>query len=127
MYVSISPLKRTLMSGIFTIIEKNNIIKASLEKIKFNLVVFILENVFKKQLHLNQLFVNLILSFIIVNSISYTYDWSLTTDVSRINASKVCGKLGVEHIICSADSEIIGFNLDNVLSKINCIDKLYLR
>ena len=26
----------------------------------------------------------------------------LTTDISRINASKLCGKLGVEHIIRSA-------------------------
>ena len=36
---------------------------------------------------------------------AYTYDWGLTTDVSRINASKVCGKLGVEHIVRSADIE----------------------
>tara|TARA_B100001248_G_scaffold243397_1_gene211658 strand:- start:2157 stop:4091 length:1935 start_codon:yes stop_codon:yes gene_type:complete len=40
-----------------------------------------------------------------MNPIAYTYDWGLTTDVSRINASKVCGKLGIEHIIRSADIE----------------------
>ena len=34
-----------------------------------------------------------------------TYDWSLTTDISRVNAAKICGKLGVEHIIRSADIE----------------------
>lgn len=40
-----------------------------------------------------------------MNPVAYTYDWGLTTDVSRINASKICGKLGVEHIIRSADIE----------------------
>tara|TARA_B100000963_G_scaffold334426_1_gene327638 strand:- start:5155 stop:7095 length:1941 start_codon:yes stop_codon:yes gene_type:complete len=40
-----------------------------------------------------------------MNPIAYTFDWGLTTDVSRINAAKVCGKLGVEHIIRSADIE----------------------
>ena len=37
-----------------------------------------------------------------MNPIAYTFDWGLTTDISRINASKLCGKLGVEHIIRSA-------------------------
>ena len=40
-----------------------------------------------------------------MNPIAYTFDWGLTTDISRINAAKVCGKLGVEHIIRSADIE----------------------
>ena len=34
---------------------------------------------------------------------AYTYDWGLTTDISRINQSKICGKLGIEHIIRSAN------------------------
>jgi len=38
-----------------------------------------------------------------MNPVAYTFDWGLTTDISRINAAKVCGKLGVEHIIRSAD------------------------
>jgi len=38
-----------------------------------------------------------------MNPIAYTYDWGLTTDISRINCSKLCGKLGVEHIIRSAN------------------------
>ena len=38
-----------------------------------------------------------------MNPIAYTFDWGLTTDISRINASKLCGKLGVEHIIRSAN------------------------
>ena len=29
----------------------------------------------------------------------------MTTDISRVNAAKVCGELGVEHIIRSADIE----------------------
>ena len=40
-----------------------------------------------------------------MNPIAYTYDWGLTTDISRVNAAKVCGKLGVEHIIRSANIE----------------------
>ena len=40
-----------------------------------------------------------------MNPIAYTFDWGLTTDISRINAAKVCGKLGIEHIIRSADIE----------------------
>ena len=40
-----------------------------------------------------------------MNPIAYTYDWGLTTDVSRINAAKVCGALSIEHIIRSADIE----------------------
>ena len=38
-----------------------------------------------------------------MNPIAYTYDWGLTTDISRINQSKICGKLGIEHIIRSAN------------------------
>ena len=40
-----------------------------------------------------------------LNPVAYTYDWGLTTDISRVNAAKICGKLGVEHIIRSADIE----------------------
>ena len=39
-----------------------------------------------------------------MNPIAYTYDWGLTTDISRINAAK-CGSLGVEHIIRAANIE----------------------
>ncbi len=38
-----------------------------------------------------------------MNPIAFTYDWGLTTDISRVNQSKICGKLGIEHIIRSAD------------------------
>lgn len=38
-----------------------------------------------------------------INPIAFTYDWGLTTDVSRVNQSKICGKLGIEHIIRAAN------------------------
>lgn len=38
-----------------------------------------------------------------MNPIAFTYDWGLTSDISRINQSKICGKLGIEHIIRSAN------------------------
>ena len=40
-----------------------------------------------------------------MNPIAYTYDWGLTTDNARINAAKICGKLGIQHIIRAADIE----------------------
>jgi len=40
-----------------------------------------------------------------MNPVAYTYDWGLTTDISRINQTKICGKLGIEHIIRSANIE----------------------
>jgi glucosamine--fructose-6-phosphate aminotransferase (isomerizing) len=38
-----------------------------------------------------------------MSPIAYTFDWGLTTDVSRRNQSIMCGKLGIEHIIRSAN------------------------
>jgi glutamine---fructose-6-phosphate transaminase (isomerizing) len=38
-----------------------------------------------------------------MNPVAYTYDWGLVTDLARRNAARVCGALGVEHIIRSAD------------------------
>ena len=38
-----------------------------------------------------------------MNPIAFTYDWGLTTDTSRRNQAKVCGKLGVEQIIRAPD------------------------
>lgn len=40
-----------------------------------------------------------------MNPIAYTYDWGLTTEKSRRNQSIMCEKLGVEHIIRSANLE----------------------
>lgn len=35
--------------------------------------------------------------------ITYTYDWGMVTDLARRNISRICGKLGIEHILISAD------------------------
>ena len=35
--------------------------------------------------------------------IAYSYDWGLTTSISRLNAGKLTGQLGVEHILRSAN------------------------
>jgi glucosamine--fructose-6-phosphate aminotransferase (isomerizing) len=38
-----------------------------------------------------------------LNPVAYTYDWGMVTDLARRNISRMCGKLGVEHILVSAD------------------------
>ncbi|MCB0356119.1 MAG: hypothetical protein KDD40_03885 [Bdellovibrionales bacterium] len=38
-----------------------------------------------------------------LNPIAYTYDWGMVTDIARRNAARMCQKLGVEHIIVSAN------------------------
>jgi hypothetical protein len=38
-----------------------------------------------------------------MNPVAFTYDWGLVTDLARRNQARVCGKLGVEHIIRSAN------------------------
>lgn len=38
-----------------------------------------------------------------LNPIAYTYDWGMVTDIARRNISRLCAKMGVEHILVSAD------------------------
>lgn len=38
-----------------------------------------------------------------MNPLAYTYDWGMITDLARRNISRMCGALGVEHILISAD------------------------
>lgn len=38
-----------------------------------------------------------------MNPVAYTYDWGLVTDLARRNISRMCGQLGIEHILISAD------------------------
>ncbi|GAB4500242.1 MAG: hypothetical protein OHK003_19600 [Anaerolineales bacterium] len=38
-----------------------------------------------------------------LNPVAYTYDWGMVTDLARRNISRLCGALGVEHILLSAD------------------------
>jgi len=38
-----------------------------------------------------------------LNPLAYTYDWGMVTDLARRNQSRMCSKLGVEHIWVSAN------------------------
>jgi glutamine---fructose-6-phosphate transaminase (isomerizing) len=38
-----------------------------------------------------------------LNPVAYTYDWGFVTDLARRNISRMCGRLGVEHILVAAD------------------------
>jgi glutamine---fructose-6-phosphate transaminase (isomerizing) len=38
-----------------------------------------------------------------LNPITFTYDWGMLTDLARRNISRMCGKLGVQNILVSAD------------------------
>ncbi len=38
-----------------------------------------------------------------MHPVAYTYDWGMVTDLARRNQMRLCGKLGVEHILVSAD------------------------
>jgi glucosamine--fructose-6-phosphate aminotransferase (isomerizing) len=38
-----------------------------------------------------------------MNPVTYTYDWGMVTDLARRNQMRMCGKLGIEHILVSAD------------------------
>ncbi len=38
-----------------------------------------------------------------LNPVAFTYDWGMVNDLARRNIARVCGKLGVENIIVSAD------------------------
>lgn len=40
-----------------------------------------------------------------MNPVAFTYDWGMVTDLARRNISRICGQLGVEHILVSADIE----------------------
>lgn len=48
--------------------------------------------------------------------IAYTYDWGMVTDIARRNAERMCGKLGVEHIIVSADIRLKRKNINKNIS-----------
>ena len=50
-----------------------------------------------------------------MNPIAYTYDWGMVTDLARRNQARLVGKLGVEHIIVSAD---ITFKRNNIRKNI---------
>ncbi len=38
-----------------------------------------------------------------MHPITFTYDWGMVNDLARRNQARVVGKLGIEHIVISAD------------------------
>ena len=38
-----------------------------------------------------------------MHPVAFTYDWGMVTDLGRRNQARICGKLGVEHILRSAN------------------------
>ncbi|MBM3556661.1 MAG: hypothetical protein FJX47_14040 [Alphaproteobacteria bacterium] len=38
-----------------------------------------------------------------LNPLAFTYDWGMVTDIARRNQSRLCGRLGVEHLWRTAD------------------------
>jgi len=51
-----------------------------------------------------------------LNPITFTYDWGMVTDLARRNIARMCGKLGVENIIVSAN---IKWKRDNIRKNIS--------
>ncbi len=51
-----------------------------------------------------------------LNPIALTYDWGMVTDLARRNIARVCGKLGVENIIVSAN---ISWKRENIKKNIS--------
>jgi glucosamine--fructose-6-phosphate aminotransferase (isomerizing) len=58
-----------------------------------------------------------------LNPIAFSYDWGMLTDLGRRNQARMCSKLGVEHIIVSADisqkRNYVKMNVDAFLHKPN--------
>ncbi len=50
-----------------------------------------------------------------LNPVPFSYDWGMLTDLGRRNQARMTGKLGVEHILISAD---IGKKRDNIRKNI---------
>lgn len=51
-----------------------------------------------------------------LNPLAFSYDWGMITDLGRRNQSRLCGKLGVEHILISAD---LTRKLTNIRQNVN--------
>ena len=50
-----------------------------------------------------------------LNPVAFTYDWGMVNDLARRNIARVCGKLGVENILVSAD---ISWKRENIRKNI---------
>lgn len=52
-----------------------------------------------------------------MNPVAFSYDWGMLTDLGRRNQARMCGKLGVEHVLISANiSRKREFIKNNVLA-----------
>jgi len=51
-----------------------------------------------------------------LNPVTFTYDWGMVTDLARRNIARVCGKLGVQNILVSAD---IKMKRDNIRKNVS--------
>ncbi len=47
--------------------------------------------------------VHLLKNLLKMHPVTYTYDWGMITDLGRRNQMRICGKLGLENILVSAD------------------------
>lgn len=56
-----------------------------------------------------------------LNPIAFSYDWGMLTDLGRRNQARMCEKLGVEHVIVSADIKMkrrnVKLNVEAFLAK----------
>ena len=50
-----------------------------------------------------------------MNPIAITYDWGMVTDLARRNQARICGALGIEHVIVAADIPKREVILKNIL------------
>jgi len=51
-----------------------------------------------------------------LKAVAFTYDWGFVTDVARRNISRMCGELGVEHILVAADLKMKRRNVQKNVS-----------
>ena len=51
-----------------------------------------------------------------LNPVAYTYDWGFVTDLARRNISRMCGSLGVEHVLVAADIRQKRENVHNIVA-----------
>jgi glucosamine--fructose-6-phosphate aminotransferase (isomerizing) len=51
-----------------------------------------------------------------LKAVAFTYDWGFVTDVARRNISRICGELGVEHVLVAADLKMKRRNVEKNVS-----------
>ena len=51
-----------------------------------------------------------------LNPITFVYDWGMVTDLARRNIARICGQLGIQNILVSAD---LGMKRDNIRKNVS--------